>query len=416
MIMSNTRIPGVIGIHDHTALVCRRSTPFDFYRPRQEVTFIDFFSRGPVGITLPIEPSSNPSKPTFQKGMFDDEAVKKYGKATDHANYKKGTDIYLLQKKLLDFGIKEVGALDGDFGKKTENAVKTFQSLAKTKNRNVLVNSKEKTKEVEITFAGEVNGVVDASTWSEINVWKRNKYLVPILTLEGTNFQYQFTRLTLQECLNTLPAQLRPNFKKDISTVITKMHGIGFSFGSWPNAKAGYRTFQQQYDIDPSKTNAGPGESFHNYGLAVDLGSINWVDKNGESHDYDFWLGKMKPSSFASAVWKKRNEFAPSNLHTLSFEIIHFQGVPANTSGRASLIKCLNTVTGESVDHKKWKYTTGSGNTYKCTLGTESNWTNIGTAKQMWNKSAANCTNEQRENIKSHMASAEAKALTISLA
>jgi hypothetical protein len=49
------------------------------------------------------------------------------------------------------------------------------------------------------------------------------------------------------------------------------------------------------------------------------------------------------------------------------------------------------------------------------TLGTDATWVNIGTAKQLWNKTATNCTNAQKETIKKHMDKAEKIALTISL-
>ena len=236
-----------------------------------------------------------------------------------------------------------------------------------------------------------------------------------VLIFESTTFKYRKTNKSIDECIKTLAKELRSGFKSNIENTIKEMHKQGFAFGVLDSAKAGYRTFQMQSEIDSDKTKAGPGESYHNYGLAVDLGVIEWVDEDGKSYS-DFWLGKMdgitKYKGFSSKIWKKRNECAGSDIYTLSWEIIHLQGVSAETSGRSALVKAMNKAAEDSGDNA-WKYRKATGGTYDSTLGSEKEWKNIGTSKQMWGKTAMACTDEQRETIRKHMEKAEKIALTI---
>jgi hypothetical protein len=238
-----------------------------------------------------------------------------------------------------------------------------------------------------------------------------------ILTFPGTIFRYRRTTLPLNDCLTTLPSDLRLGFKQNIETIITEMHALGFATGVKNQHKAGYRTFQEQYDMPAAATRAGPGESFHNYLCAVDLGFLQWIDVDGKEHNSDYWLGQMdaKPNytGFSKVLWEKRNSFS-QGVHRLSFEVIHLQSVPQDTSGRTALLRCLNEAAKKS--HKNWLYRR-SGGTYQSTLGktNPSTWTAIGSAKQMWNRSSTNCTSEQCDVIRSHMESAEIIAKSIEI-
>ena len=64
--------------------------------------------------------------------------------------------------------------------------------------------------------------------------------------------------------------------------------------------EGGRRTFQSQYDIRrlrPGSTGAGPGESNHNYGEAIDLGfkGLKWLHPNGDVETReDSWLRRLE--------------------------------------------------------------------------------------------------------------------------
>ena len=291
---------------------------------------------------------------------------------------------------------------DSDLGKKPENsktvaAIKLFQ-------RKVCQMSKPD---------GLIS--VNGKTHKKLNeTGELKKIVTEVLTFPGTKFTHGRTKKTLDECLATLPAEMRSDFKKDISHIIKEMHKLGFAFGTIKKHKAGYRTFEDQHTIPPKQTKAGPGESFHNYGLAADLGVIEWVDSSGKSHS-DFWLGTMDSmkeyKGFSGKIWAKRNSFGGANVHDLSWEIIHLQGVSADTSGRGALVKCLNKAAAGS----GFSYQKGTGKTYQCKVSASANWVSIGTAKEIWSGSIKNVNATDKATITSHMQAAEGIAKTIQL-
>ncbi len=352
----------------------------------------------------------------LKEGMYDDHAVKTYAsRKTDEKGHGNGTAIKKLQENLHKIGVISVGNADGDFGSKTNKAVIEFQKAAAEKKR---MNKDKTFTEVKDVLSGFTEGVFNKNCQQEMDKWLQNGYMLPqdYLTFPGTNFKYKKTGKTYNSCIVTLPSQLRSDFKKDIEKIIKEMHNLGFAFGVMQSAKAGYRTFQTQNDIDPTKTKAGPGESFHNYGLAVDLGVLNWVDQEGKSYN-DFWLGLMdkiaKYKGFSSKIWRKRNSFCGNDVHSLSFETIHLQGVPAAACGRTALSNCLNKA-ASNLNDTSWEYRIADKK-YECNLGTKDTWKNIGTAKQMWAGNATNCDKDQKEKIKKHMKKAESVALTIAV-
>lgn len=237
-----------------------------------------------------------------------------------------------------------------------------------------------------------------------------------LLTFPGTNFTHGKTKKTLTECLDTLPVELRPDFKANISQIIREMHKLGVALGIIKKYKAGYRTFLEQYTLPSTATKAGPGESFHNYGLATDLGVLDWVDNKGNSHA-DFWLSEMDKipeyKGFSSKIWAKRNALGGNNMYSLSWEIIHLQGVPATTSGMESLAKCLN----EAAKSGSFSYQAGIGisKAYQCKVSKTANWVIIGTAKELWAGIVKNVTADEKKTIISHMKKAESIAKTIKL-
>lgn len=237
-----------------------------------------------------------------------------------------------------------------------------------------------------------------------------------LLTFPGTTFTHGKTRKTVTECLATLPVEMRADFKTQISHIIREMHKLGFVFGVPKKYKAGYRTFQEQFDLPANRTKAGPGESFHNYGLAADLGVIDWVDNQGKNHA-DFWLGTMDRmpgyKGFSAKIWSKRNAFGGSKVHNLSWEIIHLQGVVKTTSGRSSLAKCLNKASDSS--GFSYQKSTIKSAIYQCKTSRTAAWVDIGTAKELWSGAVKNVSATEKMTIISHMKAAEKIAKTIVL-
>lgn len=295
-------------------------------------------------------------------------------------------------------------SLDGSFGRnihtsKTLAAIKLFQkNVVKLRQPDGLIS---------------VNGITHKTLakMSGLNIGSCN---VNALTFPGTNFVLGKPKLTVEQCIATLPKELRSEFRRDIVSVIRKMYNHGIAMGAPSKFKAGYRSFAQQYSIPSRSTKAGPGESFHNYGLAVDLGVLEWVDSDGKRHS-DFWLGKMDGKAgyrgLSSKIWKLRNSFCSNKVHSLSWEIIHLQGLPARTSGRSALVKCLNKVASNT----KYEYKKGGSKSYECKLPNSSNWVNIGTAKELWSGKVKNCPESNKDEIISHFKKCEEIAKTILL-
>jgi hypothetical protein len=209
---------------------------------------------------------------------------------------------------------------------------------------------------------------------------------------------------------------MRTNFKSKISQIIRGMYKLGIAMGTLKKYKAGYRSFQEQYNLPTRATKAGPGESFHNYGIAADLGVLDWVDNTGKSHN-DFWLTKMDSipqyKGFSSKIWAKRNALGGSGVYNLSWEIIHLQGVAAKTSGRACLAKCLN----EAAKLTDYSYQKGpsKSKTYQCRVSKTANWVDIGTAKELWGGIVKNVSAQDKATIIAHMRKAESIAKTINI-
>jgi hypothetical protein len=354
--------------------------------------------------------------PEYRKGDVDDNGVKnKHGERGSDKHHE-GSGITDMQKLLASAGAYS-GKNDGWFSDAMCEAVKEFQEYA-AKGDCMDAKGKKTPLDEKDWLKGHRKGEGDGPTIDMLKlVTGKGLKIANVLTFPGTKFKYKKTKMTVEECNATLPGNLRAGFKKDIVAVIQGMHDLGIAFGT-NTPTSGYRTFAQQLTIDKSKTNAGPGESFHSYGVAVDLGVLDWVEEDGTSHKKDFWLETMrkdipKYKGFNEKIWAKRNELGGSNLHILSFEAIHMQSMPSGALGANALAKTLNEACSQLGD-TTWSYRRIKGS-YECSLGSATKFTNIGTSEQMLGGTSPNCTKEQKEKIKSHMKKAEELALTISL-
>jgi hypothetical protein len=354
--------------------------------------------------------------PEYRKGDVDDNGVKnKHGERGSDQHHP-GNAITDMQKLLVSAGAYS-GKNHGWFSDETYQAIVEFQEYA-AKGDCIDAKGKKTPLDEKDWLKGHRTGIGDGPTIDMLNlITGKGLKIANVLTFPNTTFKYKKTKKTVEDCLSTLSSKLRSDFKKNVETVIRGMHDLGIAFGTNVDT-AGYRTFTQQGNIDKSKTKAGPGESFHNYGVAVDLGVIDWVDEDGKSHTNDFWLETMKGiakyKGFPPKIWAKRNELGGNKLHVLSFEAIHMQGVASGASGSHALAKALNEACTDLGD-AAWKYKNATGGTYECTLGSASKYTNVGTSRQMLDGASPNCTKEQKEKIKNHMKKAESLALSISL-
>lgn len=243
----------------------------------------------------------------------------------------------------------------------------------------------------KVGAVAEKQGLIakNSQTQAKLNALLPAKYATAII-IENTKTIY----LAMDEAIAkassmTLKgkADLDLAFRGNVATLVTQMfqkHKIALTIP----ASGWNRTFADQANIPPAKTGAGPGESNHNYGKAVDIGfdKLQWVKGNGDFGTVDFWLenGGM-PASKQDPFWKARNAIAGGlNLFPTFFpgDLIHLQAFnDANVGYASSLAVLLNTVT---VKHMKWQAVPGHPNHYKNDMGLGGAKSLVGTARQIW--------------------------------
>ncbi|MBI3560852.1 MAG: hypothetical protein HY080_03960 [Gammaproteobacteria bacterium] len=153
------------------------------------------------------------------------------------------------------------------------------------------------------------------------------------------------------------------------------------------------RDFAAQAEVS-KKTNAGPGESPHQFGRAVDIGfkDFKWVAGDGAINTDSFGLDtRGMPEARRMELWAARNAIAYKQLGLFKtnkpFDYIHVQGFADEKVGWGkSLAKLLETV---SPAKAKWSHAgrVADKNVYKIDpgLGTA---LSVGTSTQMWNGAA----------------------------
>ncbi len=159
------------------------------------------------------------------------------------------------------------------------------------------------------------------------------------------------------------------------------------------------RNFAQQ--AAETATNAGPGESNHNFGRASDIGfrDFKWLRGDGTFKQDIDWLNSLEAlkTTKDDALWDARDAVASAlPLYPLKMERIHLQLYnQATFSNQNSLVTLLNLV-------GKTKWATG----YKSDLGYGGTLYPVGTAKQIW---AGNATVSKAQLAEAMSASADAK-------
>ena len=139
-------------------------------------------SRGENTIESPVLEMPRP-RPILKEGRFDDVAVGKYAsRTTDTNGYVPGEWVKIVQQSLRDFGFDEVGAVDGDFGRKTHDAVLLFQECA----RNAARLKDYSITDVTPKLTGDPDGIVGDKTWAEIDLWSDKEYFRPVADLSIT--------------------------------------------------------------------------------------------------------------------------------------------------------------------------------------------------------------------------------------
>jgi hypothetical protein len=195
---------------------------------------------------------------------------------------------------------------------------------------------------------------------------------------------------TAQKSANAVEgsADLDPAFRGKVANLINQMHQHHKIALSIP-ASGGRRTFDQQAALSPAVTGAGPGESNHQYGQAVDIGfgNLQWVKGNGQVVKDNYWLSAGGlPADKQNAFWAARDAIAFDKLGLFKTnkpgDLIHVQAyADANVSYARSLAALLNVAT---VTKSKWEPMPGRPNKYKNDFGLGGATHVVGTAREIW--------------------------------
>lgn len=179
-------------------------------------------------------------------------------------------------------------------------------------------------------------------------------------------------------------ADLDPAFRAKIADVITAMqqrYKVALAVVG-PGWRRDFATQAAQ-----TATGAGPGESNHNFGRAVDLGFKNFrlIDGSGKIVKEGGWLGSPTLGGVKSEqLWVARDVVAVKErglfLTNFGGERVHLQNFSdASVNNRAALAKLLTTVGAMKWSHKIQ---------YETDLGLGAKSVDAGTAKQIWSGSA----------------------------
>jgi hypothetical protein len=159
------------------------------------------------------------------------------------------------------------------------------------------------------------------------------------------------------------------------------------------------RDFETQYQLTFQKdakgnpvTHAGPGESNHNFGQAVDLGfeSLRWLGSHGEVvTKEDSWLHKLDPTQAATgeagrfwALLRDVGTKAPVGLNRGPVsDHPHLQTWDDSKVHMPERLAALLTQVGAA----KWK---GAQGVYRTDFGMGGNYYFVGTAKAVWGGNA----------------------------
>lgn len=181
-------------------------------------------------------------------------------------------------------------------------------------------------------------------------------------------------------------------FRNKVVTCINQMHQQhGIAIGVCPQGDR--RTFQAQYALYlkvPTVTNAGPGESNHNFGMGVDLGfkGLKWLHKDGTVDSNETaWLHHLDAQSGAQAIkfWETLRTVGTSGAVGAFRGPVddrpHLQNWnDATVSMGARLCALL-----ESAGTMKWSYAHPN---YRSDLGLGAAKYSVGKAADIWNNAA----------------------------
>jgi hypothetical protein len=281
-----------------------------------------------------------------------------------------------------------LASYDGDCGPATIAAIKEFQ------NHHVFVSADGRQS---MPNANATAGLVRANdaTWAKL-LQKVPADFADMRVLAGGKKVYvAATAAQLQTKITAANAlAFTDAFRIKVIACINQMHTLhGIAIGVCRQGDR--RNFQTQYELVTSGrgvTNAGPGESNHNFGMAVDLGfeGLRWLQANGTvTENETSWFHQMDPNQtvnehalkFWEALRTVGTSAAVGAFRGPASDRPHLQNW--NDAGVSMTARLAPHLTRSGT--MRWTRTRG---TYNCDFGLGGDVYPVGTAAQIWNRQA----------------------------
>lgn len=281
-----------------------------------------------------------------------------------------------------------LASYDGICGDKTKAAIRAFQT------DHVFVSS-DGTQSVANPKATAGLIAPNDATWTKLVEKVATGFSDMRILAGGKTVYVAATAAQLQAKIAAANAlTFAPAFQRRVIACINRMFTLyGIAIGVC--SQGDRRSFQTQYDLLTSGrgvTHAGPGESNHNFGMAVDLGfeGLHWLQSNGTvTENETSWLHRLDPRQVlvpeALKFWDV--------LRTVgtSAEVGAFRGPVGdrphlqnwNDAGVSMAARLADLLTRSGT--MRWSATRG---TYSSDLGMGGDLYALGTAAQIWNRQA----------------------------
>jgi hypothetical protein len=274
-------------------------------------------------------------------------------------------------------------AYDGTCGNKTKAAIRAFQF-----ERVFVSPAGNQSMPNPHATAGQVRP--GDATWSRL-VQSLPAEFVDMRVLAGGRIVY------LQATANDVQARLQAAnsmaftlaFLVKVRSCINQVYAQhGIALGVCPQGDR--RSFQAQYNLwlqGPAITNAGPGESNHNYGMAVDIGfaGLRWLHSNGSVDANETpWLHHLTAYKPAEALvfWETMRSVGTSAavgaFRGPLADRPHLQNWNDNNVSMGARLAVLLQASGTM----RWSYAHPN---YSSDLGLGGAQFPVGTAAQIWN-------------------------------
>ncbi|MBK9440982.1 MAG: hypothetical protein IPN53_06525 [Comamonadaceae bacterium] len=279
-----------------------------------------------------------------------------------------------------------LASYDGVYGPATLAAIQAFQAdhvFVNTTTQQCVPNPN--------ATAGQV--LPNDATWTQLLARVPAAFAELRVLPGGKRVYLQATAAQLQTRIMELVAMtFAPVFRVKVRACIDQMHAQhGIAVGVCPQGDR--RTFAAQYALllqVPSVTNAGPGESNHNFGMATDIGfkDLAWLQANGTvDNNETWWLHHLNANNMAQAnlFWEALRTVGTGCLVGAFRGPVHDRPHLQNWNDATVSTPARLAAHLQASGTMQWSH---SGGVYRCNLGMGTSKYPVGTAAQIWNLQA----------------------------